>query len=55
MLKVVVKDGHGNEKLVCESIDQYHGSLVVCLLNQNFATQHREQEYKLVDMDYEIC
>jgi len=51
-LKIVKKDKQGNEILICESIDTYHGNLFVSLLNANYATRMREETYKLVELDY---
>ena len=46
------ESGRKSEKLVCESIDKYHGLIVVKLLNGNYSAIARKVKYKLVDMDY---
>lgn len=51
-MKVIVVDGVGNEKLVCESVDTFHGLMIVKLLNGNFASKLHKRNYKLVEMEY---
>lgn len=53
-MKVIMVDRYGVETLVCESIDQFHGSLFVVLINDSFSTKNRKVRYKLVELDHEL-
>ena len=53
-MKIIVVDKYKNETLMCESVSEYHGRLIVSLMNGNFSSKNRKEEYKLVNMDYEI-
>lgn len=52
MNKIISVDKHGNETFICESIDTYHGSIFVSLMNNNYSTKSKEITYKLVDLSY---
>lgn len=51
-MKVIMVDKRGNESLVCESIDQFHGSIFVSLMNGNYSSKVREVTYKMVELGY---
>ena len=51
--KVIVKE-FGKEKLVCESIDDWHGEIFVKLMNNNFETKYKKREYRLVPHRYQM-
>lgn len=51
--KVVVLE-KGLESLVCESIDAWHGAVIVKLLNANYDSKNRNAVYKMVGLDYKM-
>lgn len=54
MNKIIMAQPNGKEQLICESIDTYHATIIVALLNGSYATKARKVNYKIVPHSHTI-
>lgn len=53
-MKIVEKHSNGYEKMICESVGYFYGSLIVRLLNKHSVAKNKKVVYRLTEMDYEM-